>query len=49
MTHAPSGHKSGLRDEAFGYDLAWRPTFLFYSAERGNLDNQMHQNRSERG
>ena len=35
--------KSGQRDEAFGYDLAWRPTFLLYSAERGNLDNQMHQ------
>ena len=28
---------------AFGYDLAWRPTFLLYSAERGNLDNQMHE------
>lgn len=37
------GHKGGQRDEAFGYDLAWRPTFLLYSAERGNLDNQMHQ------
>ena len=36
-------HDRGQRDEAFGYDLAWRPTFLLYSAERGNLDNQMHK------
>jgi hypothetical protein len=36
-------HNSGQRDEAFGYDLAWRPTFLLYSAERGTLDNQMHE------
>jgi hypothetical protein len=36
-------HEGGQRDEAFGYDLAWRPTFLLYSAERGNLDNTMHQ------
>ena len=36
-------HNKGQRDEAFGYDLAWRPTFLLYSAERGNLDNQIHQ------
>ena len=36
-------HKDGQRDEAFGYDLAWRHTFLLYSAERGNLDNQMHE------
>ncbi len=36
-------HDGGQRDEAFGYDLAWRPTFLLYSAERGNLDNTMHQ------
>jgi hypothetical protein len=37
-------HEGGQRDEAFGYDLAWRPTFLLYSAERGNLDNTMHEN-----
>lgn len=36
-------HKDGQRDEAFGYDLAWRHTFLLYSAERGNLDNTMHE------
>ncbi len=36
-------HQGGQRDEAFGYDLAWRPAFLLYSAERGNLDNSMHQ------
>jgi hypothetical protein len=36
-------HEGGQRDEAFGYDLAWRHTFLLYSAERGNLDNRMHQ------
>ena len=34
-------HEGGERDEAFGRDLAWRPTFLLYSAERGNLDNDM--------
>ena len=34
-------HGGGERDEAFGRDLAWRPTFLLYSAERGNLDNDM--------
>jgi hypothetical protein len=34
-------HADGERDEAFGRDLAWRPTFLLYSAERGNLDNDM--------
>lgn len=36
-------HEGGQRDEAFGYDLTWRPTFLLYSAERGNLDNTMHE------
>jgi hypothetical protein len=34
-------HRNGERDEAFGRDLEWRPTFLLYSAERGNLDNDM--------
>ncbi len=34
-------HRDGERDEAFGRDLAWRPTFLLYSAERGNLDNDI--------
>jgi hypothetical protein len=36
-------HPDGQRDEAFGYDLAWRHTFLLYSAERGNLDNKLRQ------
>lgn len=36
-------HTGGQRDEAFGYDLAWRHTFLLYSAERGNLDNTLHK------
>jgi hypothetical protein len=33
-------HEGGQRDEAFGRDLAWSPTSLLYSAERGNLDNK---------
>ena len=36
-------HEGGQRDEAFGHDLAWRPTFLLYYGERGNLDNTMHE------
>jgi hypothetical protein len=36
-------HGGGQRDEAFGHDLAWRHTFLLYSAERGCLDNTLHQ------
>jgi len=36
-------HPGGQRDEAFGHDLAWRHTFLLYSAERGNLDNKLRQ------
>jgi hypothetical protein len=36
-------HEGGQRDEAFGHDLAWRHTFLLYSAERGNLDNNLHE------
>jgi hypothetical protein len=36
-------HAGGQRDEAFGYDLAWRHTFLLYSAECSNLDNKMHE------
>jgi hypothetical protein len=36
-------HEGGQRDEAFGYDLAWRHTFLLYFAERGNFDNTMHE------
>ena len=36
-------HGNGQRDEAFGYDLAWRHTSLLYSAERGCLDNKLRQ------
>jgi hypothetical protein len=36
-------YNRGQRDEAFGYDTAWRHTFLLYSAERGNLDNKIHE------
>ena len=36
-------YPDGQRDEAFGHDLAWRHTFLLYSAERGNLDNKLRQ------
>src|SRR5262249_53123113 len=36
-------HAGEQRDEAFGYDLNWQHTFLLYSAQRGNLDNTMHE------
>jgi hypothetical protein len=36
-------HRLGQRDEAFGYDLSWRHTFLLYAAERGSLDNRLVQ------
>ena len=36
-------HQLGQRDEAFGYDLTWRHTFLVYAAERGSLDNRLTQ------
>lgn len=36
-------HRLGQRDEAFGYDLTWRHTFLLYAAERGSLDNRLVQ------
>lgn len=35
--------EGGQRDEAFGRDLAWGPTTLLYSAERGNLDNELDE------
>ncbi|HUN33052.1 MAG TPA: hypothetical protein VMU95_13655 [Trebonia sp.] len=34
-------HAGGQRDEAFGRDLRWRHTFLLYSWQRGNLDNDL--------
>lgn len=34
---------AGQRDEAFGWDLRWRHTFLLYSWERGNLDNSLRE------
>jgi hypothetical protein len=33
----------GQEDEAFTRNLAWEPTSLLYSAERGNLDNKFHE------
>lgn len=36
-------HAQGQRDEAFDRDLKWSPTSLFYSAERGNLDNKFYE------
>jgi hypothetical protein len=30
----------GRRDEAFSRDLVWKPTALFVSAERGDLQNE---------
>jgi hypothetical protein len=36
-------HHLGQRDEAFGYDLTWRHTFLVYAAELGSLDNRLVQ------
>jgi hypothetical protein len=36
-------HDKGQRDEAFGRDLKWEHTPLLYSAERGNLDNQLYE------
>lgn len=35
-------HPGGHRDEAYGRDWTWVPTGLLYSAERGNLDNELH-------
>jgi hypothetical protein len=35
--------EDGQRDEAFGRDLAWGRTTLLYSAERGNLDNELYE------
>jgi hypothetical protein len=33
-------HEGGQRDEAFGRDLEWGPTWLLYSAERGDTQNE---------
>jgi hypothetical protein len=34
-------HKGGQRDEVFSRDLTWQHTALLYSAERGDLTNDM--------
>lgn len=34
-------HDGGQRDEAFGRDLQWSHTSMLYSAEGGNLDNEL--------
>jgi hypothetical protein len=47
LRRVEKGH-DGLRDEAFGRDLRWRPTFLLYSWERGNLDNSLHEIHADR-
>jgi hypothetical protein len=42
-------HAGGQRDEAFGRDLRWRHTFLLYSWQRGNLDNNLREISEDRG
>ena len=37
------GVPADQRDEAYGYDLTWRHTFLVHAAERGSLDNRLVQ------
>jgi hypothetical protein len=34
-------HDGGRRDEIFSRDLTWKHTSLLYSAERGDLTNDM--------
>jgi hypothetical protein len=34
-------HDGGQRDEVFSRDLTWKNTALLYSAERGDLTNDM--------
>jgi hypothetical protein len=34
-------HDGGQRDEIFSRDLTWKHTALLYSAERGDLTNDM--------
>jgi hypothetical protein len=34
-------HAAGQRDEVFSRDLTWKNTALLYSAERGDLTNDM--------
>lgn len=34
-------HDGGQRDEIFSRDLTWKNTSLLYSAERGDLTNDM--------
>jgi hypothetical protein len=34
-------HSGGQRDEVLSRDLTWKPSALLYSAERGDLTNDM--------
>jgi hypothetical protein len=34
---------NGEYDEEFGHDLAWTRTWVLYSYERGNGDNQLYE------
>jgi hypothetical protein len=34
-------HSRGQRDEVLSRDLTWKPSSLLYSAERGDLTNDM--------
>jgi hypothetical protein len=34
---------NGEYDEEFGHDLAWTRSWVLYSYERGNGDNQLHE------
>lgn len=34
-------HDGGQRDEVFSRDMAWEHTALLYSAERGDLTNEL--------
>jgi hypothetical protein len=34
-------HSGGQRDEVLARDLTWKPSSLLYSAERGDLTNDM--------
>ena len=33
----------GQNDEQFGHDLEWRYSWLLYSHERGNLENEFYE------
>lgn len=35
--------EDGARDEDFGVDLEWTPSWVLYSWERGNMDRELHE------